>query len=124
MFVIIKILIIMLTLASFDFFYLYSMRTIFDKQITEIQGSPISLDFFAGILCYIALGFGLYYFILREKKPLLDAFLLGMIINAVYETTSKTFFKKWSYKIVVLDTLWGGILFALTTFVLRKFFAF
>jgi uncharacterized membrane protein len=100
------------------------MRTIFDKQITEIQGSPISLDFFAGILCYIALGFGLYYFILREKKPLLDAFLLGMIINAVYETTSKTFFKKWSYKIVVLDTLWGGILFALTTFVLRKFFAF
>jgi len=124
MFVIIKILIIMLTLASLDFFYLYSMRTIFDKQITEIQGSPISLDFFAGILCYIALGFGLYYFILREKKPLLDAFLLGMIINAVYETTSKTFFKKWSYKIVVLDTLWGGILFALTTFVLRKFFAF
>ena len=124
MFVIVKILIIMLTLASFDFFYLYSMRTIFDKQITEIQGSPISLDFFAGILCYIALGFGLYYFILREKKPLLDAFLLGMIINAVYETTSKTFFKKWSYKIVVLDTLWGGILFALTTFVLRKFFAF
>jgi uncharacterized membrane protein len=100
------------------------MRTIFDKQITEIQGSPISLDFFAGILCYIALGFGLYYFILREKKPLLDAFLLGMIINAVYETTSKTFFKKWSYKIVVLDTLWGGILFTLTTFVLRKFFAF
>lgn len=124
MFVIVKILIIMLTLASFDFFYLYSMRTIFDKQITEIQGSPISLDFFAGILCYIALGFGLYYFILREKKPLLDAFLLGMIINAVYETTSKTFFKKWSYKIVVLDTLWGGILFTLTTFVLRKFFAF
>jgi len=124
MFVIIKILIIMLTLASLDFFYLYSMRTIFDKQITEIQGSPISLDFFAGILCYIALGFGLYYFVLREKKPLLDAFLLGMIINAVYETTSKTFFKKWSYKIVVLDTLWGGILFALTTFVLRKFFAF
>ena len=124
MFVIVKILIIMLTLASLDFFYLYSMRTIFDKQITEIQGSPISLDFFAGILCYIALGFGLYYFVLREKKPLLDAFLLGMIINAVYETTSKTFFKKWSYKIVVLDTLWGGILFALTTFVLRKFFAF
>ena len=124
MFVIVKILIIMLTLLTFDFFYLYSMRTIFNKQITEIQGSPISLDFFAGVLCYIALGLGLYYFILREKKPLLDAFLLGAIINAVYETTSKTFFKKWSYKIVVLDTLWGGILFVLTTFVLRKFLSF
>jgi len=124
MFVIVKILIIMLTLASFDFFYLYSMRTIFNKQITEIQGSPISLDFFAGILCYIALAFGLYYFVLREKRSLLDAFLLGIVIYAVYETTTKASLKKWSYKIVVLDTLWGGILFTLTTFVLRKFFAF
>jgi uncharacterized membrane protein len=100
------------------------MKDMLSKQIVEIQGSPLVMDFFAVALCYIFLAFGLYYFVLREKRSLLDAFLLGIVIYAVYETTTKASLKKWSYKIVVLDTLWGGILFTLTTFVLRKFFAF
>jgi uncharacterized membrane protein len=100
------------------------MNDMLSKKILEIQGSPLVMDFFAAALCYISLAFGLYYFVLREKRSLLDAFLLGIVIYAVYETTTKASLKKWSYKIVVLDTLWGGILFTLTTFVLRKFFAF
>jgi uncharacterized membrane protein len=100
------------------------MKDMFSKQIVQVQGSPLVMDFFAGILCYIALAIGLYYFVLREKRSILDAFLLGIVIYAVYETTTKALLKKWSYKIVIMDTLWGGILFTLTTFVLRKFFAF
>lgn len=120
----VKILTTMFILIFFDLIYFYFMKDMFSKQILEIQGSPLVMDFFAAILCYIFLAFGLYYFVLREKKSILDAFLLGIVIYAVYETTTKALLKKWSYKIVILDTLWGGILFALTTFVLRKFFAF
>jgi uncharacterized membrane protein len=120
----VKIITTILVLVAIDFLYLYSMKNIFDKQITEIQHSPLSIDFFAALLCYIALAFGIYYFILREKKGILDAFLLGIVIYAVYETTTKALLKKWSYTIVLIDTLWGGILFALTTFVLKNFFAF
>uniref|UniRef100_A0A6C0CTK0 DUF2177 family protein n=1 Tax=viral metagenome TaxID=1070528 RepID=A0A6C0CTK0_9ZZZZ len=120
----VKILTTIFVLVFFDLIYFYFMKDMLSKQIIEIQGSPLVMDYFAAGLCYIALAFGLYYFVLREKKSLLDAFLLGIVIYAVYETTTKASLKKWSYKIVVLDTLWGGILFTLTTFVVRKFFAF
>jgi uncharacterized membrane protein len=62
--------------------------------------------------------FGIHYFIIREKKSLYDAFLLGFIIYAVYETTNLALIKKWSPVIAIIDTLWGGILFTATTFVM------
>jgi len=120
----VKILTTIFILVFFDLIYFYFMKDMLSKQIIQVQGSPLVMDFFAAGLCYIALAFGLYYFVLREKRSLLEAFLLGIVIYAVYETTTKASLKKWSYKIVILDTLWGGILFTLTTFVLRKFFAF
>jgi uncharacterized membrane protein len=89
----------------------------FNKQIIAVQGSPVVFDMYAAILCYIALIFGIYYFIIREKKSILEAFLLGVIIYAVYETTTLALLKNWTYKTAIIDTTWGGVLFALTTFI-------
>ena len=114
--------VILIVLLVIDSLYLYSMKGFFDDQIVKVQGSSIKLDIIAVILCYISLTFGLHYFILRENKPLFDAFILGIIIYAVYETTTKSLLKNWNYSTVLIDTLWGGILFALTTFVLRKIY--
>jgi uncharacterized membrane protein len=93
------------------------MRSVFNKQVVAVQGSPVVLKPYAGILCYITLIFGIYYFIIREKKSVFDAFLLGLVIYAVYETTTLALLKNWSYKTSIIDTLWGGVLFALTTFI-------
>jgi uncharacterized membrane protein len=68
------------------------------------------------IFCYIFLIFGLNYFIIRPRKPLWDAFLFGLVVYGVYETTTYALFEKWSPKAIVLDTTWGGILFMLTTY--------
>jgi uncharacterized membrane protein len=38
----------------------------------------------------------------------------------VYELTNMAIIKKWNYTTVLLDGVWGGILFALTTFVYIK----
>jgi uncharacterized membrane protein len=89
----------------------------FNKQVVAVQGSPVVMDVYAAILCYIALIFGIYYFIIREKKSILDAFLLGIVIYAVYETTTLALLKNWTYKTAIIDTAWGGTLFALTTFI-------
>jgi uncharacterized membrane protein len=102
---------------SLDFVFLYSMSSMFNKQIIAVQGSPVVFDMYAAILCYIALIFGIYYFIIREKKSILEAFLLGVIIYAVYETTTLALLKNWTYKTAIIDTTWGGVLFALTTFI-------
>jgi len=45
-----------------------------------------------------------------------DAFLLGVFVYGVYETTSLALLRKWRPTTVLIDTLWGGILFALTTY--------
>jgi uncharacterized membrane protein len=102
---------------SLDFVFLYSMRSMFNKQIIAVQGSPVVFDIYAAAICYIALIFGIYYFIIREKKSILEAFLLGVIIYAVYETTTLALLKNWTYKTAIIDTTWGGVLFALTTFI-------
>jgi len=112
--------IIAIVFLSLDFIFLYSMRSMFNKQVIAVQGSPIVMNIYSGILCYITLIFGIYYFIIREKKSILEAFLLGIVIYGVYETTTLALLKKWSYKTSIIDTLWGGILFALTTFIVYK----
>ena len=57
----------------------------------------------------------LNYFIIDKKKSIADAFLLGIVIYGVYESTNYAILDKWNTKAVAMDTLWGGILFALTT---------
>lgn len=107
----------LIVFLSLDFVFLYSMRSMFNKQVIAVQGSPVVMDVYAATLCYIALIFGIYYFIIREKKSILDAFLLGVVIYAVYETTTLALLKNWTYKTAIIDTAWGGTLFALTTFI-------
>lgn len=110
----------LIVFLSLDFAFLYVMSSMFNKQIIAVQGSPVVFNAYATILCYIALIFGIYYFIIREKKSILDAFLLGIVIYAVYETTTLALLKNWAYKTAIIDTMWGGTLFALTTFIVYK----
>ena len=85
------------------------------KKIYEsVQKSPMTINFIGAGLCYIALVFLLYYFILSKKRKILDAFLLGVGVYGVYETTNYATLSKWPIYMVIVDTLWGGILFAIT----------
>ena len=103
-----------------DLPYLMIIKDYFNKLIKDIQGTTIELDIFASLLCYLIMSIGLWYFILRENREITDAFLLGIVIYGVYEATSKALLKKWKWSAVILDTLWGGILFSLTTYVYRQ----
>ena len=103
-----------------DVFYLSSVSKYFNKQISDIQNTPIKLDMPAAILCYIFLVGGLYYFVIKDRKPVFDAFILGLVIYMVYETTNKAILTNWKWETVLLDGLWGGILFSLTTYLTYK----
>jgi uncharacterized membrane protein len=105
-----------------DSLYLHLISNWFQRQITNVQGTPIKLSASKGVsaaLCYVFLIAGLNYFIIKPNKSVSDAFLFGLIIYGVYETTNYTLFDKWSVFTVIIDTLWGGILFALTTYLVR-----
>ena len=103
-----------------DFIYLNIIRSYFENQVKIVQGSPLQVNFLGLVLCYIFLIFGLNYFIIKSKKSAYDAFLLGILIYGVFETTNYALFKKWSIFTVILDTLWGGTLFAIVTFIINN----
>jgi len=103
-----------------DFAYLNLIKTYFENQVKTVQGSTLQVNFLGAILCYIFLIFGLNYFIIKSKRSPYDAFLLGILIYGVYETTNYALFKNWSIFTVFMDTLWGGTLFALVTFIIDK----
>ena len=107
-------------LVVIDFFYLNIIRSYFENQVKIVQGSPLQVNFLGLILSYIFLIFGLNYFIIKSKKSAYDAFLLGILIYGVFETTNYALFKKWSFFTVILDTLWGGTLFAIVTFIINN----
>jgi len=116
-----RLLVSAIIFVCLDAMYLNLLKGYFNKQVQDIQGSQIEFNLLAAIICYIFLIIGLNYFIIRPRRSVNDAFLLGIVIYGVYETTNWTIFKKWSPLSVIIDTLWGGTLFGLTTFIMRGF---
>jgi uncharacterized membrane protein len=102
-----------------DFIYLNVIKDYFSNQIKQVQGSDPKVNFLGVALCYIFLIAGINYFIIKPRKSVSEAFLLGIVIYGVYETTNYALFKNWSIFTVIIDTLWGGLLFAFTTYIVN-----
>lgn len=128
MFVIKDFLLLGGILFAIDAIYLRSVANYFQTQVSLVQGSVMEIDKFAAFLCYLVLVAGLYWFVVKDanlrmiqnwnspvlQKTMLQSAILGWVIYGVYELTSKSILKKWMWNTVILDTVWGGILYALT----------
>mgnify|MGYP001449838569 FL=1 len=110
-----------LILLALDFIYLNKTKSIFEKQVFKIQHIIMNVKLFPAILCYILLVIGLNYFILQKQGTILEAFLLGFIIYGVFDSTNLAIFQKYNWNVAIMDTVWGGILFALTTWIVYTF---
>jgi uncharacterized membrane protein len=103
-----------------DSIYLSGISSYFKNQVKLVQKSPLKLNIVGAIICYIFLVLGLYYFIISRNESILNAFLFGLVIYGVYEYTSYALLENWLFQTTVLDTMWGGILFAITTFLVYQ----
>lgn len=115
-----NLFVITLIIGLLDFIYINLILRYFQNMILKIQKIPIKARLIPGILCYLVLIFSVYYFIILQNAPLINAFLLGLTIYSVYELTNYATIKDWNLKFVIADSIWGGILFLLTTFIYRK----
>lgn len=116
------IITISVALLAIDYVYLQTIKGYFKWQVETVQGSSMKINLWGAALCYMFLVIGIYYFIIKPKRSYLDAFLLGLVIYGVFETTNYVLFRDWAFSTVLIDTLWGGILFVLTTLVFRSIF--
>jgi uncharacterized membrane protein len=103
-----------------DAAFLYSTHSFVLPVYRNIQKMPVSLRYGSMVACYVLMVFGLYYFILRERRSILDAFLLGVLVYGVYDMTIYTIFTNYTLGIALMDMLWGGVLFAASTAIHRQ----
>lgn len=114
------ILTLAIVLLILDYIYISYFSNHFKNQIYKVQHKPLKMNTKSTIMCYILLVFGLYHFIIKDNKSLTDAFLLGIFVYGVYELTTISLLSDWEWKTVIIDTLWGGILFTLSVFITRE----
>jgi uncharacterized membrane protein len=50
----------------------------------------------------------------------MDAFILGVCTYGVYNTTNYALINDYPLRVMFTDTLWGGLLFAITAFIYYK----
>ena len=109
-----------LLLLAIDAVYLSTMSNYFNKLVKNIQGKKIKFKMLGAVICYFFLIFGLNHFIINKNKSPYEAGLFGLVIYGVYDSTNYAIFDKWNLEALALDTIWGGILFYLTTFATYK----
>lgn len=102
-------------LLLLDAVYIILTKSLWDIQVASIQRVSMQIRVLGAIVCYSLLILGLYYFILRNRRSPFDAFLLGLLVYGVFDSTNYAMFKKWDWKIAMMDATWGGAVFAMTT---------
>ncbi len=104
-----------IVLLILDFGYISLNKEAYNHQIATVQRVILQVKPEGAVICYFFLIFGLNYFIIQKKRSILEAFLLGLVIYGVYDSTNYATLKKWSPYLAIMDTLWGGTLMATTT---------
>lgn len=115
------IIITILVLLAYDAIVLgIFLRTTWSQVIQTIQGSvPMTPRLPYGMVVYLCLAIAMYTF-LPTNTTYTTAFLFGSMIYAVFDFTMLTIFSKYPLSLAIMDTVWGGILVALTLFTVRQ----
>lgn len=110
-----KILLILLVL---DAFYLGIHSTYLKQTMEHVQKSPFQMRYAPTLLVYVYLA-AVVMGLLQYKVSIRDSFLLGLCIYGIYEGTNYATLERWPLYLFVVDTIWGGILISLTTYIAR-----
>ena len=111
-----------------DSLYLTNIAGPYGKMISNIQGKKMEMKLLPAAVVYFSLIGAWYVFIYRERKGrsywenIGRAALLGFFIYSVYDFTNLALIDKYQLDLSIIDSVWGGILYAITTAILFYFF--
>ena len=112
-----------------DLFNFEKGKNIYLKNINNIQKEKTKLKTIPTILCYIITILILNYYVIekagKEKKEISEAvkeaFFLGILIYGLFGLSFYSIMNKWKLSNVIIETLYGGIVFAAITFINLKY---
>ena len=128
------LVVLAIIVLALDAVFLYTISDMFSRQIMLVQGTALKVNIPSAAICYVLIVLGLYYFVLRHiivpnassataaiqnmrlRDGMIAAFFLGVFVYGVYETTTLALLRNWSPMTAVIDTTWGGTLFALSAY--------
>jgi uncharacterized membrane protein len=119
--VVIDLILFSILLVVIDKIYLSWIYVPISDMVKHIQGSPMIVNKTAAVIVYISLIGAWYMFIYKDMKKytvsmnITRATLLGYFIYSTFDFTNLAILKDYSLDIALIDSLWGGILFATTT---------
>jgi uncharacterized membrane protein len=114
------LLLIALIMLLLDAMYLTATRSIFGAVVAKIQRVAMQFRLEGAVIVYALLVFGLYKFIISERRPVKDAAILGLVIYGVFDFTNYAIFKNYDMATALMDTAWGSTLMALTTYLVYQ----
>lgn len=133
------LIVLALIVLALDAVFLTLFKDFFARQVMLVQGTAMQVNIPSAAVCYILMVVGLYYFVLRHiivpnatstaasiqtmriGDGIKTAFFLGILVYGVYETTTLAILKNWTPTTALIDTTWGGTLFALSTYIFYKY---
>lgn len=95
-----------------DIPWLWSVSGWSGEMIRDIQGSALQMKIWPAAVVYLALAY-----LATLPKSHLEAFLMGTSIYAVYDFTNLATLKNYQLPFAIADSLWGGILFTIVSFI-------
>ncbi len=133
------VIVVAVIILGLDAVFLTLFKDFFARQVMLVQGTAMKVNIASAAVCYVLIVAGLYYFVLRHiivpnatsvaastqtmrlSDGIKSAFFLGILVYGVYETTTLAILKNWSPITALIDTTWGGTLFALSTYIFYKY---
>jgi uncharacterized membrane protein len=114
---------VLITFLILDSIYLTTTKNYYNNLVTKIQKSPLNLKIMPAVGAYSVILFSWYYFVFQnikkqsKKKSIIDSAVLGLCMYSLFDFTNMAIFKNWDLKTVIIDSIWGSILYTLTTFI-------
>ena len=120
----IKVIVLSIVLfLVLDALFIGAMMKNWQSLLLRVQGEKLEVKMLSAIGAYIVMVLAWVYFV---YKPYLvhknigtavkTGAVLGFVIYGIFELTNHAIIKKWDFSFVVMDTVWGSVLYALVSY--------
>ena len=117
-----------LFLFIFDIIWItFYMKNQYKILIKNITNKNLKVNFYYAISAYLLMILGLNLFALPSYSKninifnCLPAFLFGFILYGIYNYTCGAIFENWNFKLTIIDMLWGGFVYFISSYILKFF---
>ena len=127
-----NLIISMILLIIVDAPYLVLNKNLYLAATKNISGKGYAMRYYSALIVYIAIALGLITLALpnvtkssKWTETLMQSALYGGVFGltsyAIFDFTMHFMFEGWTLGISIMDSIWGGILCTIVTFIMVSF---